>query len=82
MGKKTLEEIGKILLVSMISILISVTSVRRKLLDEKMGRDEYEKDQDKRWEAHDKIQSKNDARNEETFRMVKFLYEQEIKKAN
>lgn len=80
MGKKTLEEIGKILLVSFISIMLTSIGVRRTLLDTKLDKEEYKEDQARRWDSHDKIQAKNDERNAETYRMVKFLYEREINK--
>lgn len=53
MGKKTLEEIGKILLVSMISILISVTATRRVLIDKKLDKAEYYRDQSKHEKLHE-----------------------------
>ena len=48
MGKKTLEEIGKILLVSIISILITTLTARRVLLDSKVDKTQYENDNKKR----------------------------------
>ena len=51
MGKKTLEEVGKILLVSFISILISVQATRRVLLDSKLDKtefNEYKRDHEKK----------------------------------
>lgn len=42
MGKKTLEEIGKILLVSMISILVSTSVARRQLISKKLDKATFE----------------------------------------
>lgn len=82
MGKKTLEEIGKILLVSIISILISVMATRRVILDKKLDRSEYIEDQSQRWGLHKEIHDKDDKRMDEVRDMVKFLYENELKKQN
>lgn len=80
MGKKTLEEIGKILLVSMISILISTMATRRIALDKKMDRAEYNEDQNQRWTAHDKIEKEKDKRLEDMYQMVKDIYYKEFNK--
>jgi hypothetical protein len=78
MGKKTLEEIGKVLLVSIISVLVSVTATRRVLLDSKLDKSEFDRYVDKHESTH------NDEQNDikEVKEMVLFLYEEEIKKAN
>jgi hypothetical protein len=52
MGKKTLEEIGKILLISFISILLTSITVRRALLDGKLDKDEYYRDKSEHNERH------------------------------
>ena len=52
MEKKTLEEIGKILLVSIISILVSVMATRRVLLDSKLDKSIYYRDQELHNERH------------------------------
>lgn len=57
MGKKTFEEIGKILLVSFISIIISVQATRRVLLDGKLDKQEfvdYKAEHDKKHEQEQK----------------------------
>lgn len=63
---------------SFITFILTSVGVKRTLLDSKMGKEEYEKDQQQRWNAHDKVQEKNDQRNQDTYEMVKFLYEKEI----
>ncbi|MDH3877238.1 MAG: hypothetical protein OET18_05305 [Desulfobacterales bacterium] len=45
MSKKTLEEIFKIIIVSVISIFITYLQVRRELLDSKLDKIEYKEDQ-------------------------------------
>jgi hypothetical protein len=84
MGKKTFEEIGKILLVSIISILISISATRRILLDSKLDKEDYKADQKTRWSEHDKQHDLENERDKETYNMVKFLYENAIneKKSN
>jgi sensor domain CHASE-containing protein len=82
MGKKTLEDIAKLILMSFITFILTTVGVKRTMLDSKMDRMEYEKDQEQRWNAHDQVQKKNDERNQETHDMVKFLYENEISKSN
>ena len=52
MGRKTFEEIGKLLLVSMISILITSSVTRRTLLDRKLDKSEYILDQAEHKEDH------------------------------
>ena len=79
MGKKTLEEVGRILLISFITIIITLVTARRTLLDAKLSKTDYEIDQKLRWEGHDKEQRKNDFRNEKTYEMVLFLYQKEKK---
>jgi hypothetical protein len=54
MGQKTIEEIGKILLVSIISILISVMATRRVLLDRKLDKIEFDRYVDKHDARHDR----------------------------
>jgi hypothetical protein len=44
MGRKALEEIGKVLLVSIISIILSVTLTARKFIDKKLDKEEYRRD--------------------------------------
>lgn len=80
MGKKTLEEIGKILLVSFISILITGIYARRRLLDGKLDKTAYDSDQELRWNSHNithELERENDKRNTE---MINWLYQNEIKK--
>lgn len=80
MGKKTLEDIAKLILMSFITFILTSVGIRRTMLDSKMDKIEYEADQEKRWNAHDEVQKKNDERAQKTFDMVLFLYESEISK--
>lgn len=75
MGKKTLEEIGKILLVSLISILISIQATRRVLLDKKLNRTEFIEYKSEHSERH--TREREDIK--EVKRMVMFLYEEKMK---
>ena len=74
MGKKTFEEIGKILLVSLISILISVTATRRTLIDKKLDKEEFKEYKNEHNDRHDR--DSEDIK--EVKAMVQFLYENEI----
>lgn len=54
MGKKTFEEIGKVLLVSFVSILISVQVTRRALLDGKLDKLEFKEYKEDHNNRHDR----------------------------
>jgi hypothetical protein len=71
MGKKTLEEVGKIILVTLISIIMTSIYARRSIIDGKMGRDEYKEDQSQRWAAHDAVEAERAKRTEDMYNMVK-----------
>jgi hypothetical protein len=52
MGKKTLEEIIKLFLVSVISIIATTIITSRTLIDRKLDKNEYLQDQEEKWEEH------------------------------
>ena len=80
MGKKAIEDIIKAILISAISILFSVTLTRRAIIDKKLDKVEYKEDQTRRWNDHGVIHSKDDKRRDEMYDMIKFLYEEQMKK--
>jgi len=55
MGKNTLQEIGKILLVSFISIIMSVMATRRLLIDKKLDKVEYYRDKEYHTKEHEQL---------------------------
>lgn len=61
---------------------LKLTKADKIELNSKLNIIDYDKDQKIKWKSHDKINEVQEDRNEETYNMVKFLYEEQIKKSN
>ena len=80
MGKKAAEEIGKALLISIISFLLTTTYVRQKVLNDKLDKIEYRYDQDSRWNTHKSVHEIESKALEDLSKQVGWLYQNEINK--
>lgn len=86
MGKKTIEDLAKLILMIIITAVINFYTAKRHLKDSKLegklDRTEYEKDQKEKWSNHNKLHIEENKAAELQSKQIQWLYQNEIMKNN